>query len=352
MTLAAAGVVRVRASSLRSATEATLTKLASLLDVQWKAVLDSAKAEYDGLPSNIKQGLLELANNPTNPVTQPQPQPRQADRARLLYIKFRLKQEFPTSFAVAINPGVVTVGNTTRTYLPATVINNVSVTGKTAYVRAVYGKPDNAQTQPIQSSALLLLALEQSRGANPTTAIESVIGSTYVKTDPVTGLRYIVDSWDNPLQFFAFPAYPFGQGPSTTDLDVKLNVPTNGSVLDALKTQSNDPQDPEGLLLDKAFYSSVLANQWTPNFNGQPLNIGTPQNAPPLHAQINPQVVSTNPKVYLMRRLVPVIASAGPDGLLGGNVAAINPMMALPGNPDSFDNLYSFRLRQTGGWGD
>jgi len=55
--------------------------------------------------------------------------------------------------------------------------------------------------------------------------------------------------------------------------------------------------------------------------------------------------------MVLLRKMIPIIVSAGPDGLLGGSAAGQDANMALPG-PESFDNIYSFRLRQTGARGD
>src|SRR5262245_49933856 len=107
--LTAGAVFTIRDTQEKEHTEPTIRKLASKLDKHWKAVPDSANKDYDALPNDIKQNLIALADNATNSPTTPKPHPRRDARARLLYLKFRLKQEFPTSFTeVAITTGQTT----------------------------------------------------------------------------------------------------------------------------------------------------------------------------------------------------------------------------------------------------
>ncbi|MBX7104456.1 MAG: prepilin-type N-terminal cleavage/methylation domain-containing protein [Gemmataceae bacterium] len=290
--LTAGAVVRVMASAEKSATETTLTKLASVLDIHWKAVIDSAKKEYDGLPSGIKANLLALADNQANTPATPKPHPRRDDRARLLYVKFRLKQEFPTSFAAAADPA--------PNYLPAQSVPPIAglYTGKPAYIKAINGKTIGLGKE---SAALLVLALQQSRAGVASTPIEQLVGGSFLRQE--NGLSYLVDSWGSPLQLFIFPTAATA---GTTDLNA-----------------GNDPQDPEGLL------KTVAVSKW--------------QALPIFATLLHPQIDS--------RRLVPVIVSAGPDRLLGGSGSQSNPTMNLT-SPDADDNIYSYRLRQSGARGD
>lgn len=328
--LAASAVFRVRATSERTATETTLTKLASALDVHWKAVIDSARKEYDSLPANIKQNLVTLADNAVGSASAPKPHPRRDDRARLLYIKLRLKQEFPTNFQTAQNPtypGDASSPAVPRhVFLPSQPVPGAAAeaplpaslnrfTGKPAYVKAVNNKP---LAPMFQSSALLVLALEQSRAGVSAVPLDQMVGSNFIRTEGQ--FRYLVDSWGKPLQFYIFPT---AQSAAVTDL------------------QGSDPQDPEGLL-------SATTSRWIPQ-----MVTPTPPSKPwNLYADlVHPQISN--------RRLVPTIVSAGPDGEIGfmdGSLtvpgyAAINPTMILNGGP-AFDNLFSFRLRQTGARGD
>lgn len=318
--LAASAVFRVRATSEKSATETTLTKLASALDVHWKAVIDAAKKEYDGLPSNIKQNLLTLADNATASASTPKPHPRRDDRARLLYTKFRLKQEFPTSFELAMNPTYPGDAGSfpQHVFLPTQAIPGAvppppimtaskQFSGKPAYIKAIYGK--TAPAAEFQSSALLLMALEQQRTGVGATAIDQMVGTNFIRTEGQ--FRYLVDSWGKPLQFYTYPT---------------------ASIAAATDLGGPDPLDPERLL-------PANTSRWIPTM-----------------------VTPTPPKpwrnfVELMhdpnsgRKMIPVIVSAGPDSDLGGVVAALDPRMNLDA-PGAFDNIFSYRLRQTGARGD
>jgi prepilin-type N-terminal cleavage/methylation domain-containing protein len=333
MSITAGALIRVKAASERTATETTLTKLASMLDRHWKAVIDLAKKEYDGLPTNIKQNLIALADN-----TSPPSDPRRDDRARLLYVKLRLKQEFPTSFFTALFPG--TIGRTTTTYYlppspvpPFTRPNNLPFTGKPAYVKACYDpatdKPKIDLAIEKQSSALLVMALEQGRSGVAPETLDQSVGSTFIKQE--NGYRYLVDTWGNPLRLFIFP---------TNDSQMLSDLVRNPAI-----AGDKDPQDPEDLLI-----VASTPPIWT---------------NPSFPALLHPQI-----PFQKLLKLVPIIVSAGPDGQLGlfeapesaltgpymtpvpANTAPL-PLSTNKRNPeDRFDNLYSFRLRQTGARGD
>src|SRR5262245_45421923 len=213
MSIAAGALIRVRAASERTATETTLTKLASILDRHWKAVIDAAKKEYDGLPTSIKQNLVALADNTTASATTPKPHPRRDDRARLLYVKFRLKQEFPTSFYDAIYPATLKPPqipantafptNQPLHFLPPQTIpgwnplTNTAepVTGKPAYVKFLVDfyknpaissqgiSPNNIGIFPspkYQAAILLALALEQSRSGIAPANLEQEVGTSFI----------------------------------------------------------------------------------------------------------------------------------------------------------------------------
>src|SRR5262245_42398661 len=78
--LAALGVtayLKVRESNQKSQTQATITKLASVLDVQWKAALDQAGEDWQALDQEIQNNYRELARG-----TAPTADPKLEDRAR------------------------------------------------------------------------------------------------------------------------------------------------------------------------------------------------------------------------------------------------------------------------------
>lgn len=334
--LTAGAVFRVLASQDKVNTETTLQKLASELDVHWKAVLSSAKSDFDGLPANIKQNLLTLADNTSNSPSTPKPSPRRDDRARIIYMKLRLKQAFPTSFVTAINPTNPAPADPMQLFLPAQNVGGVgSCTGLANYAKAAASANLSLDKQ---SSALLVLALETSHSGVAAKPIDQLVGSSYVRSEG--GLRYLVDGWGRPLQFYVFPALagsPKAGAITITDLIGK------------------DAQDPEELL-------NRQIGKWLPNMGAAPV---------PYQMAFNPQGMLLHPlgnsvasnfqtPVINRTKLVPIIASAGPDGDIGDTTwqnpkikgyAAVNPFMDL-GGPGAYDNLYSFRLRTTGARGD
>src|SRR5215471_17902198 len=82
LTISAATAMRVLARQKSSNTETLITTLARALNQHWMAVVDQAKTE------SIPPGVLTLAGNDDR-------------RARVIWIKLRLRQEFPMTFAEA-----------------------------------------------------------------------------------------------------------------------------------------------------------------------------------------------------------------------------------------------------------
>ena len=196
VTLSVAAVFRTLASQQARATEATLEKVASVLDRQVKAVVDEAKGE--AVPPSV---FTQLAGN-------------DARRARVIWIKLRLKQEFPTSYAEAHNPA--------PGYLA----------GKNAYKVL----PAAANDPATESSACLLLALTQSRRGVTWDADQS-LGAGCTRDTDGDGAREIIDAWGTALYFVRWP---------TTNPDLNPNGLTPGI---------NDNQDPDGLLSDPSWVS-------------------------------------------------------------------------------------------------
>ncbi len=341
--LTAGAVFRIKETQEKSFTETTLRKLGSILDQHWKAVVDSAKQEYNSLPNDIKQNLIVLADNTTAGPGQPKPHPRRDDRARLLYIKFRLKQEFPVAFSQVLTEGTTPTGATVigpdRMASPSPLFLKSSTTtdgsgklftAKPTYFNAVYRKALPPQER--EASILLVMALEQPRGNLPSLPLEQVVGSRFIADEG--GYRYLIDAWGSPLQFFIFPAYPLGSGTSTTDLDI---LREKSGTFDIAK-ENQDPQDPERLLLGPTYSGWTGSTVFTTLLH--------PQFAPP------PKLPEPAIGMVINRRMVPIIVSTGPDRDLGGNVPANNNAAMILTGPGAYDNIYSYRLRQTGARGD
>src|SRR5689334_7036861 len=88
--LAVGAVLTVRDSQMKSVTETTVQKLASALDQHWKGSLDQIYEET--VPQWAINMSLDSAGNPD------------VRLARVIYTKVRLKQEFPVTFLMALNP--------------------------------------------------------------------------------------------------------------------------------------------------------------------------------------------------------------------------------------------------------
>lgn len=212
----------------------TVQKIADLLDQQWQAVLDQAKKE--AIPSNFT-----FDQNTTAPGTS-----SNGRRARVLWVKLRLGQEFPMNFQEALGkegPSFVLGSNLGLTPQKST---------RSSYLDALRGgvvgsgifptKPNSLD--PLEMGACLYLSLKQNRrGMN--IDLDNMFNSSEVAdavfTEQPGGatlrLKTFVDAWGNPIVFYRWPS-------GNTELN-----PTGAS----LAPPFLDPQDPEGVLADPAW---------------------------------------------------------------------------------------------------
>src|SRR5436309_2914439 len=102
MAITTAAVMEVLTVQQKNATEKTIQKVVSQLNKQWSTVVEQAKEEQ--IPATV----VTLAGGDMK-------------LARVIWIKLRLKQEFPTSYAEARNPapGYLSGKNTYIKALPA-----------------------------------------------------------------------------------------------------------------------------------------------------------------------------------------------------------------------------------------
>jgi prepilin-type N-terminal cleavage/methylation domain-containing protein len=273
MALLAAAVFRTLGSQQAGATDTTLEKVASELNKQWKVVIQ--QADKEGIPPNV---INNLAGGDEK-------------RARVIWVKLRLKQEFPTTYAEALNPA--------PGYLAP----------KNAFFKAIKNPPAAANDRTTESSACLLIALTEARGGmtwNP----ETTLGAGAIRDTDSDGLREIVDSWAKAIYFVRVPIP-----------NANPNLPTNGNPLWAqdlnpttgilpvgMKTGSNDAQDPDGLLINQT---------WVNGFGNAFATVGHP--------------VRNNAS---WQNLSPFVASAGPNRKIGDN-----------------DDRFSYRLKSAGSGG-
>jgi prepilin-type N-terminal cleavage/methylation domain-containing protein len=225
--LVVGATMRVIGVQAQKNTQTLVQKVASSLNQQMQALFDQARVEPMGDPNvaNSLTNLMNMAGGDTR-------------RARVIWAKLRLKQQFPMTFAEAQNPDG---GTGILSAEPAYAV----VAGAGAYT---------AQQQGV----CLYLALKNNRrGAtfDPDTLSPQELANT-----SVNGIKYIMDAWKAPLQFvrWAAPNDPSGYG----------NAPQAFSGPPAL-----DLQDPEGILSDTAWNSAAFTAIGHPVISGQTYDV-------------------------------------------------------------------------------
>ena len=291
---------------MKSFTESLVQKLASAQDQQWKAALDQIREEP------VPSWALTMANN----------DPR---IAKVIYLKARLKQEFPVSFYQAIYPNAGFRSGQSGAYLtPGNSANDLPP--KATYLKAIgaaapsfSGNPTPDQMTGInglEASIMLYMSLSQGRrgqaGFNPDENVEA----TAIRTATINGVtfKYFVDSWGGPVRGWVFP-----YGNAELNAAPYLQNITAAGTAATQNQQSPDPQDQ-----DQAFATYTSSYPWSQKFM---LMVHPPS---PLH------------------NLTAVIGSAGRDNKWGVDYFDMTP----DGTPDSNDNIYSYRLRRVGRRGD
>jgi prepilin-type N-terminal cleavage/methylation domain-containing protein len=300
--LVLSAVITVRDAQMKSFTESLVNKLASAVEQQWNAAADQIREEP------VPNWALSMGNG----------DPR---IAKVIYLKARLKQEFPVSFYQAIYPNANYTPGQPGAY--QTLGGMADLPPKATYLKALGPLvpsfiPNMGQGIPqldlpmgmpagFESSALLYLSLSQGRrgqtGFNPDENIEA----TAIQTRTVGGVTFkiFVDSWGNPIRFWACP---YGND--------ELNAAPYLQNTFTQNQQSPDVQDPDQALA--GFQSAAFAKMVHP--------LGTQ-----------------------LRNLIPVVGSIGRDGLSG-----VDPFdMSNPtADPSANDNIYSYHLRRYGQRGD
>jgi len=266
-------------------TKFMMTQLNGALNKHWTAVAQTAAKENWSTPDNANALPLikQWAGNDDN-------------RARVMYVKFRLKQEFPTTFDEALNPYPLPPKPTYKAYLA-----KLGITGS------------SPATAPYESSVCLYMALTLSTGGTQFKADQ--LGLAVREFDAPSGkIKGFTDDWNNPL---VFARWPWGDPNLQNLAPTVLNTPPAGPVSAML-----DKDDPDGRLVD--------AN-WQANY---------PQGLAAFQQYAHPVVNPANGFAYY---LIPVLVSAGRDnnlGINGGDFATLKVS-----NPSAAgDNIYSYNL--------
>lgn len=203
--LSASAVIKYIEVQQNANTQSILDRTQSQLSRAWSKVKDEAFKETMS-PVTVEAWIFNnLAGSDANAV----------GRARVIYVKLKLRQAFPMTFNEALNPFPFPPLQAYVTYL-----HSLNITGS------------SAATAPYESSACLLMALQRGvsgAGINPSDITRGGFTGSY--TTPNGGsLPYLTDAWGRPIYFSRFP----------TGCPV-LNP--NGA-----QPGANDPGDPNGYL--------------------------------------------------------------------------------------------------------
>jgi prepilin-type N-terminal cleavage/methylation domain-containing protein len=206
LSLAAGVFFRVMLSQQASATVSAVTRVQKALSTQYQAVKNAAEHE------SLEQSALGPTLGPIYSNTVLPMAAGDKTLARVIWVKLRLKQAFPTTFAEALNPSP----------LPSLYKQKLAAFGV-----ASGSNPAAAY----ESSACLLLALQRSvSGGVPVDQI-SQLSTQQVSTGSGT-IPVLMDTYNTPLAFCRWP--------TGTCLALNLNGILTGT--------NNDPEDPHGLL--------------------------------------------------------------------------------------------------------
>jgi prepilin-type N-terminal cleavage/methylation domain-containing protein len=313
---------RIRASELVRATEATESKLNTLLDKRWKAVRTQAT---DDLNANTPASLAVMAFAGND-----------KDRARVVMTYLKLKNEFPTTVAEACAP--IKIG-TVVVYQPRSVFTSQ------------FGAPDITGTPPMglgtpeESAALFYLAITATGNRGETAGPDGTAnqtGDVNITFTPVGGtqtskpMRAYMDSWGNPIIFVRQAYQPELNSPPYVQAGVlardMADPPIRTGQQGKLMTWT-----PAGLT---AFWAIVSANQYQysgfPNATSFPTTGGYPADTSGAWNWV-PTVISAGPNKNVVKPPTGTgnpWDSTSPDGLFGG------------------DNIVSYRLRREGNRGD
>jgi prepilin-type N-terminal cleavage/methylation domain-containing protein len=309
-----------------SNTKTQITKIHSLLQKRWNAEIQAAR--NDAKAGRIPPSVLALAGNDTH-------------RAEVIYVKLRLRQAFPMSFAEAIlplNAYFSELGSDQE-------LKNGHLWPLPEFVKYVQQNLGNTLIvdprflpQPCESAACLLLALQRGTGGSVdaedlgSAAVRTgnadvvgdlmnynikikVNGQDVIKSFPVTGL---IDGSGAPLAFCRWPT-------GSSELN-PITAKTPNGYQPGLK---NDPGDPEGRLVMVNWRgASTAIPPWRNKVTGA-VRTAFADVFMDLCHQL-PPANATNPQSY---KLQPLVASPGPDKLLGldwKSFGTINPNFLIP----------------------
>jgi prepilin-type N-terminal cleavage/methylation domain-containing protein len=276
--LSAAAIMRFTGVQQISNTRDQLVKLGSIVRDRWKIETNIFRTEP--MDTTVKTYMDTTFGTTGN-----------EGLRRVIWIKLRLRQTFPMTFAEALTPPSGLAAGTALDPLP--VYKN--------YLMTTYGVTSST-TAPFESAACLLMALQRGSSGAGFQPDDLGRGSTLNLTAGSVTIPALVDAWGSPLQFYRWP--------------------TGDPILNPGGAQAgagNDPTDPTGLLESPTWLSANGAAFAT-------VFGYTPPSA-------------TAGGAAQSYRLEPLIVSWGPDGLLGLDTVTATPTVSASGTNDSADNI-------------
>jgi hypothetical protein len=347
MAITAAAVLRYTTTQQAANTQSLLRKLQARLDTQMRTVSQRAMQEpigtgCVGTGATTGAAAVQAAQAAIFHIANGSP-----DKARIIWVKLRLKQAFPNSFLEALFPdGGYFANITAGVSLPPlptyqSYLNNVGVT----YSGGVLSNGMSGVNAFAESSACLLLALQEGQSGGGLAAEELgqsfVTNYTYPVTTTVGGVpttnfftvKLIVDGWGTPIAFCRWPwqcyainpsGAPPGAGPQTGIY--------NQSTVNASGNVPNDPGDPRGLLCDFS-WAGVL----TTVGGGVNSVVTVPSTTPPFPPPIPiVPLITTNTASGLSVGQTVTIAGVGGVTGVNGTWTVTTVPLAPPAPPNSF----------------
>ena len=284
---------RVRASSEVKANETTVAKMTTGLNKAWSAGRDSAEKEFkDNTYSAQIATITTIAGG-------------DRDRAKALWMYFRMINEFPQTFlqAKSSTPFTVTIGTSTYITPPLppkrTYLANAGIAATTAV-------PSSADVAADQAAVLLYILITEKGSRGEMFADEAAGALTGKVTIGTTEYKVFTDTFGKPLTYARF----------ATNVEITTPPFTKTGVT------SQDPFDP----LNK------LGAPWT-----------IPGNA----TQATPAVVAAGLGLTGFGvNWLPSIICSGPNKNFDGlNVAPATGLVTIPTDTD---NILGYRLRREG----
>lgn len=313
--LVASAVMRFAGTQQEENTKTLIAKTYGQLIRQWRSAIELARQEAGpNSLNNLPAGLFKLAGKDDGFADW-------QDRARVLWVKLRLRQLFPMSYAE-----IVSGPNFGGTYSGL----DAALQPPDSYRKSLNSYTGSSHDPGTEGGACLLIALT-ARATKGKELNAEDFSNLEVKDTDGDGVNELVDGWGRPLRFYRWPT-----GNSEVD---HLNPGDLGATT-ATQMRFRDPQDPTGLLIQ---WDGTTNGWWWPSPNTY-----RPDFEQVCHSLTDP-TNSSLPKSFYT---VPVIVSAGADGKFGikpVSAGAPNPMAPVTDQSDpeygaDKDNIWSFRI--------